>query len=60
MEGLLQPDPKKRLGSHGLDEIKRHPFFEGVNWNNITQNEFFYIPEKTEEYQEETQLRKAI
>nr|AML77445.1 putative LOV domain-containing protein [Portulaca pilosa] len=30
---LLQKDPKKRLGSsEGANEIKRHPFFRGVNW----------------------------
>ncbi|KAL2332077.1 hypothetical protein Fmac_019658 [Flemingia macrophylla] len=30
---LLQRDPKDRLGSReGANEIKRHPFFRGVNW----------------------------
>ncbi|KAK7272107.1 hypothetical protein RJT34_28508 [Clitoria ternatea] len=30
---LLQRDPKGRLGSHeGANEIKRHPFFRGINW----------------------------
>lgn len=30
---LLQRDPKDRLGSReGANEIKRHPFFKGVNW----------------------------
>ncbi|XP_027343640.1 phototropin-1 isoform X2 [Abrus precatorius] len=30
---LLHRDPKDRLGSHeGANEIKRHPFFRGVNW----------------------------
>ncbi|KAG5515407.1 hypothetical protein RHGRI_036457 [Rhododendron griersonianum] len=33
MYRLLHRDPKNRLGSHeGTDEIKRHPFFRGVNW----------------------------
>ncbi|XP_021680798.2 phototropin-1 isoform X2 [Hevea brasiliensis] len=33
MYRLLHRDPKKRLGSHeGANEIKRHPFFKGVNW----------------------------
>nr|AML78470.1 putative LOV domain-containing protein [Copaifera officinalis] len=33
MYRLLQRDPKSRLGSHeGANEIKRHPFFKGVNW----------------------------
>lgn len=30
---LLQKDPKNRLGAcEGANEIKRHPFFRGVNW----------------------------
>nr|AML77521.1 putative LOV domain-containing protein [Oxalis sp. BC-2016] len=30
---LLHRDAKNRLGSHeGASEIKRHPFFKGVNW----------------------------
>ncbi|KAL5764207.1 hypothetical protein ACOSQ2_016801 [Xanthoceras sorbifolium] len=33
MYRLLHRDPKNRLGSHeGSNEIKRHPFFKGVNW----------------------------
>ena len=33
MYRLLQKDPQSRLGSHeGTNEIKRHPFFKGVNW----------------------------
>nr|AML79188.1 putative LOV domain-containing protein [Idiospermum australiense] len=30
---LLQKDPSKRLGSKtGANEIKKHPFFSGINW----------------------------
>ncbi|KAK7261417.1 hypothetical protein RIF29_27727 [Crotalaria pallida] len=30
---LLHRDPKNRMGSlEGANEIKRHPFFKGVNW----------------------------
>ncbi|KAI4334461.1 hypothetical protein L6164_019154 [Bauhinia variegata] len=33
MYRLLHRDPKSRLGSkEGANEIKRHPFFRGVNW----------------------------
>ncbi|KAK8641540.1 hypothetical protein V6N13_010937 [Hibiscus sabdariffa] len=33
MYRLLDRDPKSRLGSReGASEIKRHPFFKGVNW----------------------------
>uniref|UniRef100_A0A7N0ZTD3 non-specific serine/threonine protein kinase n=1 Tax=Kalanchoe fedtschenkoi TaxID=63787 RepID=A0A7N0ZTD3_KALFE len=33
MHSLLQRDPKNRLGSvEGANEIKKHPFFRGINW----------------------------
>ncbi|XP_066468256.1 ribosomal protein S6 kinase alpha-5 [Tiliqua scincoides] len=34
---LLMKDPKKRLGcgSSGADEIKQHPFFQNINWNDL-------------------------
>ncbi|MBA0644461.1 hypothetical protein Goklo_028617, partial [Gossypium klotzschianum] len=33
MYRLLHRDPKNRLGAReGANEIKRHPFFKGVNW----------------------------
>ncbi|KAF2283363.1 hypothetical protein GH714_003556 [Hevea brasiliensis] len=33
MYRLLHRDPKERLGSYeGANEIKRHPFFKGINW----------------------------
>jgi len=28
-------DPEDRLGRNGVDEIKNHPFFYGVQWGNI-------------------------
>lgn len=35
----------QRLGRHGgADEIKKHPFFRGVEWNSIRQVEAPYIP----------------
>lgn len=32
---LLCRDPKKRLGTHGVEEIKSHPFFNGVDWATL-------------------------
>ncbi|ORZ35659.1 hypothetical protein BCR44DRAFT_1461002 [Catenaria anguillulae PL171] len=36
-QGLLTKDPRKRLGAGALDadEIKRHPFFKGVDWDAL-------------------------
>ncbi|KAI8647057.1 kinase-like domain-containing protein [Parasitella parasitica] len=38
VERLLASEPEKRLGSvatGGIDAIKDHPFFEGIDWDNI-------------------------
>ncbi|KAG0261804.1 Serine/threonine kinase [Mortierella polycephala] len=37
LQKLLTRDPEKRLGSGKTDaeEIRRHPFFKGVNWQDI-------------------------
>lgn len=26
---------EQRIGRHGADEIKKHPFFAGVDWNSL-------------------------
>lgn len=32
---LLEHDPMKRFGACGAEEIKQHPFFRGIDWENI-------------------------
>ena len=32
---LLEKDPGTRLGRKGLDEIKKHPFFSGINMEDL-------------------------
>ena len=32
---LLIKNPDKRLGNNGADEIKKHIFFEGMNWEKL-------------------------
>ncbi|OMJ66641.1 hypothetical protein SteCoe_36448 [Stentor coeruleus] len=34
---LLERDPTRRLGIRGVEEIKSHPFFEGLNWTLLEQ-----------------------
>ena len=54
LQGLLNPDPKNRLGSkNGAEEIKKHKYFEGVNWdeyrNKKSDGPFKHSPENLKE-----------
>jgi len=39
LKGLLQKDPKRRLGSSDRDwqDIKNHDFFKSINFNDLLQ-----------------------
>ncbi|XP_044493817.1 serine/threonine-protein kinase 38-like isoform X2 [Mangifera indica] len=39
----------QRSGSKGADEIKAHPWFDGVNWDKLYQVEAAFIPEVNDE-----------
>ncbi|KAG6804497.1 serine/threonine-protein kinase Genghis Khan isoform X1 [Apis mellifera caucasica] len=34
-----------RLGQNGIDDFKKHPWFEGVNWDTLRDSTAPYIPE---------------
>ncbi|KAJ3440811.1 cell cycle protein kinase dbf2-related [Anaeramoeba flamelloides] len=36
--------PNKRLGKNGIQEIKNHPFFEGIEWNNFQNSTPPFVP----------------
>ena len=47
-------DADTRLGRNGIDEIKAHPFFDGVNWENLRDNKKPpYIPQISSEISNE-------
>lgn len=45
----LVNDSESRLGRNGADEIKKHPFFEGLDWDHIRKLKSPYIPSVTSE-----------
>lgn len=45
IEKLLTSDPQKRLGANGADEVKAHPFFNDIDWENLTTHEGPFVPQ---------------
>lgn len=43
---------EKRLGTNGADEIKNHPFFEGIDWNALLEKKIRppFIPKLNNPY----------
>ncbi len=45
VKGLLEKDPEKRLGSFkGAEEVKAHPFFGGIEWDSLRNEDPPFIP----------------
>jgi serine/threonine-protein kinase RIM15 len=48
MEQLMCMDPGRRLGAHGAQEIKSHPFFADMDWSTIATVEANFVPNVTD------------
>lgn len=45
IKSLLCRNPSKRLGvDNDGEEIKAHPFFNGIDWNKIYNKEYKVLP----------------
>ncbi|CAD8102568.1 unnamed protein product [Paramecium primaurelia] len=44
INSLLEPQFHKRFGHKGAEEVKCHKFFNGIDWNNIRNQEAPMIP----------------
>ncbi|KAI8078172.1 uncharacterized protein B0P05DRAFT_491594 [Gilbertella persicaria] len=44
MGRLLTLDPEKRLGRNGPEEVKQHPFFKDIKWDQILHESPSFIP----------------
>ncbi|XP_062160293.1 probable serine/threonine protein kinase IRE4 isoform X2 [Alnus glutinosa] len=42
---FLIHDPEQRLGANGSVEVKAHPFFRGVNWDNLALQKAAFVPQ---------------
>ena len=38
-------DAENRLGANGVEEIKAHPFFKGLDWDNLRNMKAAFLPE---------------
>jgi len=36
-------DKKDRLGARGIDELKRHPFFKDIDWENLRNSTTLFL-----------------
>jgi len=46
-------DADTRLGKNGVEEIKAHPFFSGIEWENLRSIKAPYIPNVSSEISNE-------
>jgi len=44
IDRLLCEDPYHRLGFHGAEEVKAHPFFAGLDWDRLMEQKATFVP----------------
>ncbi|CAI5500429.1 unnamed protein product [Closterium sp. Naga37s-1] len=44
IDKLLHPEPSLRLGARGAEEVKAHPFFDGIRWETLAQEQAVFVP----------------
>lgn len=49
IRGLLC-DPENRLCQNGVEDLQRHPFFEGIDWRNIRDTRPPFVPELEDDF----------
>lgn len=48
VDRLLCPDPTRRLGAKGAEEVKRHDFLRGIDWTKLRESEGNFVPQITD------------
>jgi len=43
---LLRFDPKQRIGARNLDDLKGHPFFQGIIWESLREMRVPFVEKK--------------
>jgi serine/threonine protein kinase len=59
IQRLLMVNPTMRLGANGAAEIKAHPFFTGVDWDNMLAKPGPYVPKFDNDDQFNTEYFEA-
>lgn len=44
IDKLLIEDPNQRLGAKGAPEVKSHPFFKDISWDNLARQKAAFVP----------------
>ena len=44
IERLICTDRRERLGARGVDEIRAHPFFAGIDWDHLADADGPFVP----------------